>query len=225
MKKEVSDSTKKKRFSFGSKANVNAKSGILFKALKPFMSLDTSANIEGGFKGIGESAIKSTISNTILSDFIETAEDDTHIKKIKNYNITAYQNSISFMKMYTPYFNMIKMEDESINFSKLDETLEKSKGYYELLATTEDGPQKVLRFNIKAFRNNYSLADLPKMNLKFYSVEVGSMDVSMLNAEKEFDFGKDKEPITSSEILNEQTDEVNKVIVYDVILSGISSNE
>jgi hypothetical protein len=117
------------------------------------------------------------------------------------------------------------MEDESINFSKLDETLEKSKGYYELLATTEDGPQKVLRFNIKAFRNNYSLADLPKMNLKFYSVEVGSMDVSMLNAEKEFDFGKDKEPITSSEILNEQTDEVNKVIVYDVILSGISSNE
>jgi hypothetical protein len=199
----------------------------LFKAIKPLIDVSAGGGIDTGFSRLGESFVKATISNTVLSDFIKIADGDPSIEKIENCKISAYPESITFLKMYTPYFNMIDLKKDSINFQKVDETLEKGKGYYELMG--DNGVKKIiLRFNIKAFRNNYNLVDLTKMNLMFFSIKVGKMNISDLNISKEFDFNKKEKMITSAELLN-NSDTNNKeeeaVLVYDVILAGIKSHE
>ena len=210
----------------GANANVNIKTGIIFKAIKPFVDINVGGGLEAGISRLEESAVKATISNTILSDFIEISDKDSNIEKTTNFEISAFQDSITFMKMYTPYLNMIKMQDDSINFQKIDETLEKGKGYYELIASDEKGKIIILRFNIRAFRNNYNLVDLTKMNLTFYSVKVGKMDVDNLEAKKEFDLTKKAEMITSDEILTgKSTDQKSTAEVFDVILAGIKTHE
>lgn len=213
----------------------SVKTGTLFSVLEPLLSIGIKGNLETGFSNISESAIRTTISNTVLSDFIKVADSDKNIVKIKDYKVSAYTNSIAFMKMYSPYFNMInlrnneiELKDASINFQKVDETLEKGKGYYELVGENTSRSKIVLRFNFKAFRNNYNLVDLTRMNLMFYSVKVGTMEIDNLDANKEFDFKKKDSVITADEILS-GTENASKssadVIVYDVILAGINSHE
>jgi hypothetical protein len=207
------------------------KTGILFKALEPLINLNLKGKLETGFSSMGESAFKTTISNTVLSDFIKLADNDDNIEKTINYKVSAYHNSITFMKMYSPYFNMVnlrknenELQDASINFQKVDKTLEKGKGYYELVGENDSDNKVVLRFNFKAFRNNYNLVDLTRMNLMFYSVKVGNMDIDNLDASKEFDFTKKDKIITSSEIMEGIQEDNHKqkyVSVYDVILAGI----
>jgi len=205
--------------------------GIAFKALSPFLKLKADGEGRAEISRIGESFVRTMISNTVLSDYIQNAEKDVSIEKIEGYKVGAHPGSISFMKMYTPYFSMFKLDNEVVNFSNIDEVLEKGKGYYELIAEKEtETEKKVLRFNIKAFRNNYSLVDLPKMDLKFYAIEVGKMNVADLDAKKEFSsisngesfnvediIESSKKPTDSSEVKDN-----NDSIVYDVILAGIS---
>ncbi|WFN37906.1 DUF6414 family protein [Methanomicrobium antiquum] len=79
--------------------------------------------------------MKKYISNTILSDFTRDAELGGSFEKIKDYKLKAYPESIAYLKMYTPYFGMLKIEDTPVNLEKIDEILEKVRGYYELVAT------------------------------------------------------------------------------------------
>jgi len=215
----------------GASAEGGVGTGIAFKALSPFLNIKADSKASADISRLGESIVRTTISNTVLSDYIKIADEDNSIEKIKGYNVSAYEGSISFIKMYSPYFSMVNMNDEAINISKIDEVLEKGKGYYELIAEKAD-EKKVLRFNIKAFRNNYSLVDLTRMNLEFYAIEVGKMDLAYLDAKKEFSsIGNDgivtaNNIIGSSEKTTESSEvEENNSIVYDVILAGISSNE
>ena len=55
-----------------------------------------------------------------------------------------------------------------IDITKIEEAIEKGRGYYEFLATIE-GQDIVLRFNRNAFRNSYTMSDLPKMRLTYYA--------------------------------------------------------
>jgi hypothetical protein len=224
IKSEVKNQGRHSRSLFGAKAKMEGKTGILFKALKPFLNISAEGNINGEFSRIGETLLKTTITTTVLTDYIKIAEDDKKILKIKDHTVSAYKDSITFIKMYTPFFNMIEMKNEQINFTKIDETLEKIKGLYELIAENNTGDKKILRFNIKAFRNNYNLSDLLKMHLTFYSIEVGKMYVEQLNAKNEFDFIKD-DIITSETILNDKENNDKQVLIYDVILAGITSDE
>jgi hypothetical protein len=224
IKSEIKDQGKSKKSFFGTRAKIEGKTGILFKALKPFLNISAEGNVDGEFSRVGETVLKTTITNTVLTDYIKIAVDDEKISKIKDYTVSAYKDSITFIKMYTPFFNMIEMKNEQINFSKIDETLEKTKGLYELIAENNRGDKKILRFNIKAFRNNYNLSDLLKIRLTFYSIEVGKMYVEQLNAKNEFNFLKD-DIITSEAILNGKEKDDEEIIIYDVILAGITSNE
>lgn len=199
-----------------------AKTGVLFKAIKPIIDINLGAGLESSISRLGESAVKTTISNTVLSDFIICAEKDDKIEKTSGHKIYAYKDSITFFKMYTPYLKMIKLHDENINHIEADETLENGKGYYELIAENEQGNRKVLRFNIQAFRNNYKLVDLTKMDLTFYSVRVGQLNIDNLVAQKEFEIDQEKE-LTIDEVLQTRT-ENNRTLanVYDVIIAGIN---
>ena len=78
----------------------------------------------------------------------------------------------------------------------------------------------VFRFNIEAFRNNYGIADLTKMNLVYYGVKVGSVDISLLDISNEFN-GEKITTINSAFDIEENTVGKNVVDVYDIMLAGI----
>jgi hypothetical protein len=224
VKNEIKNKQTKIKFLGNTGAKAEVKTGILFKALSPFIKINLGSNISGEVARAGERVLQTTISNTVLTDYTNIANQDSKVSKLIDYMVFAYKESISFIKMYTPYFNMIKLENAQINFSAIDETLEKSKGFYELIAENEEGNKKILRFNIEAFRNNYNLVDLTKMRLTFYSIEVGKMSLDQLKIKNEFDFDRNEKIISSSDILNTIQKTEEYLPFYDVVLAGIIPN-
>ena len=64
--------------------------------------------------------------------------------------------------MYSSYLSVVPKELLPFDFDveKLNEAVLGERGYYAMLLKTESVPSSVLRFNINAFKNNYSLACL-----------------------------------------------------------------
>ena len=92
-----------------------------------------------------------------------------------------------------------------------------------LVAEKIDGDKEkcILRFNIDAFRNNYGISDIVKMNLKYYAIKVGESTEASLNIEEEFKADYEDSTITS---LTDNVDEVEDkelLTVYDVVLAGV----
>ena len=226
---------KTKKGKTGAKAEASGeagvKSGFLIEALKPFLDLKLGVSSEFKLSKLGETIVEKTISNTILTDFISTADKDKNITKFEGCKLTAYKNSSAFFKMFTPYLKMVKNVDIPIDLSTMDEPLRAGKGYYELLLNEDKGQsQAILRFNIAAFRNSYNLADLTKMKLKIYCVEVGKMKLETLDMVKEFESLEDDDKVTTvqdvesvEEDAKEQSDK--EIEVYDVILAGTVYND
>ncbi|HBL8476960.1 TPA: hypothetical protein LTU91_003108, partial [Listeria monocytogenes] len=99
------------------------------------------------------------------------------------------------------------------------------RGYYQMLLGSEPVPKTVLRFNINAFKNSYTLADLSKMNLTYYGIKVGTCTMNQLSMENEFKFEKKKNEIDVTEIVTgEKNEDKNDLLdVYDVVLGGVIS--
>lgn len=108
----------------------------------------------------------------------------------------------------------------SLNLALMDEALDSGRGYYELMAEC-DGETVVLRFNIKAFRNNYFISDLVKMNMDYHAIEVGTVDIGSLTMESEFGDKKEKEINVFDMIDNNDINNSEEIKVYDVILAGV----
>ena len=168
--------------------------------------------------------IKTTISNTALSDFVEVvSEPDSDISCMKGYSIYIMPNSIAYFQTITPYLVMTEGQihvdgDLAINMNKMYDTLRLGKGYYELLAIK--GTEKaIFRFNNEAFKNNYGISDLLQMNLCFYGVEVGKGKPDQFDFSKMFtDEGKvltDFDQVMSEKEANEP------LPIYDIILAGV----
>ena len=86
---------------------------------------------------------------------------------------------------------------------------------------TGRGETVVLRFNIKAFRNNYFISDLVKMNLDYHAIEVGTVNVGSLTMESEFGDNQEKEINGFDMIDNTLSAGSDEIKVYDVILAGV----
>lgn len=213
----------------------NAKVGKNFLSLiKASISLNGSANIEKS----KDSILKSTITNTLLSDFVEFAKSDENNNQIdifRGFKVDSINQSLTFLKMYSPYFRMFKEDTEytkdfnEFNFIEVDDILKGAKGYYELLAI--NGNEKViLRFNINSFRNSYTLTDLTKMDLTYYAIKVGKCKLEDLLIENEFPKENDiMKKLTAEEIFNERmTDDVDDtnytLNIYDVLLAGVDGD-
>lgn len=56
--------------------------------------------------------------------------------------------------------------------------------YDEILLKTEKDKKNILRFNLKAFKNNYNLVDLSKMKLTYYGIKVGTCSEDNLSIDK-----------------------------------------
>lgn len=190
----------------------------------PFLGGDISTEIDMNLGYKSNSLIKTTLSNTVLTDFLEKIKkDDKRILRFPDYTVKAYKNSIAYFKMFTPYLIMTKsdIESEGITFeaAKMDEAFKSGKGYYEMVAANGEN-SCVFRFNIEAFRNNYGIADLTKMNLVYYGIKVGSVDISLLDISNEFN-GEKITTINSAFDIEENTVGKNVVDVYDIMLAGI----
>ena len=217
-KKEAVDIKKRendKKFNGGIKANLEAKLNWFSK-----FKLAGEVKTDAEYSYLSNNLIKTTILNTVLTDYVYVARDDNQIKKFRNFKLMAYPESLSFMKMYAPYLIIGKDVNEQFDLSKLDEALKNARGYYELIASN-DNEKYILRFNIKAFRNNYGISDLIKMNLTYHAIEVGEFSEERLKMQNEFT--TPIKNITATEMLDGTVGTIDETIlkVYDVILAGI----
>lgn len=95
-----------------------------------------------------------------------------------------------------------------------------------MLLNSEKEPTCVLRFNINAFKNDYSLADLSKMNLSYYGVKVGECTNEQLSLDKEFQINSSNNiPDIDSIVTGKEEVKKNNLDVYDIVLAGVMSIE
>lgn len=170
--------------------------------------------------------IESTVTNTLLTDYINIASKDNNIRKFHKTGVHAPENSVTMYKMYSSYLNIVPKEEIPIDIEQLNNALLGERGYYQMLLNGEEHPTCVLRFNITAFKNNYSLADLSKMNLSYFGVKVGTCTEDQLSMEKEFEFEKEKKMTSAIEVVTgEKTKYKNQLLdVYDIVLAGVMSD-
>ena len=181
---------------------------------------------------------KNILENTLLADFISILEADTRrtknkrcagIEIFKNITVRPEVNSLTYFMLIAPFLNMldenvpIKTDDGqemNLNLKKIGEAINEGRGYYEFVADI-DGQEIILRFNQAAFRNNYTMSDLPKMQLSYYAIKVGSIDKNDLKVEKEFEFGTAKSSKRLDYTGVNTSNTAVKVNVYDVVLAGV----
>lgn len=169
-------------------------------------------------------AFDRTLKNTLLTDYIEIAYEDDHVKKFGNSGVYAPENSVTLYKMVSSYLTIVPKEEMPIDMEKLNEAILGERGYYDMLLKTEKEKKSVLRFNLKAFKNNYNLVDLSKMQLTYYGIKVGECNEDNLSIEKEFTVKSKEEKITPEDIIDgkkSESDEQDELTVYDVVLAGV----
>lgn len=188
----------------------------------PFLGASGELSAGAGALVAGRSILSKTLSNTILTDYLAKADDDPRVVKLRELQVTASKDSMAFVKMFTPYMVMLKMDDVPVDLARLDEVLVGAKGYYELLGESSNGSKRVLRFNLKAFRNNYGLTDLGRMRLVFHGVLVGKTSERDLSMAAEMSGGAPARPVTAADIVDGTTSENEGLLdVFDVLLAGV----
>ena len=209
-----------------SKEIANKTSAGLFAKLSwlPFLGGEASTELSTDFSYKGNSLLTTTLSNTVLTDFLSKIENDQErIVEFEGYGVKAYKNSIAYFKMFTPYLTMTKSDATSdgvsFDLSRMDEAFESGKGYYEMIAANQENNRFIFRFNISAFRNNYGIADLTKMDLTYYGVRVGKVNMNLLDINKEFNF--EQETISSAFDIENGPSTSDETEVYDIILAGV----
>lgn len=214
-----------KIFSFLSGATINAEAGI-------------NANLSKKSDRIA----KNILENTLLADFISLLESDKRRSKNKRCSgisifpsvvVRPEVNSFSYLMLVAPFLSVINGElpiktsdgqSMKLDITKIEEAIEKGRGYYEFVATI-DGKDVIFRFNRNAFRNSYTMSDLPKMQLTYYAIHVGAINISDLQVQKEFEFGTSNIPKRIDYAVASEGDNSTPMTeVYDVVLAGIVEN-
>ena len=188
----------------------------------PFLGASGELSAGAGASAAGKSILSKTLSNTILTDYLAQADGDSRVVQLRGLRVTAPKDSMAYMKMFTPYMVLLKLDDVPFDLARMDEVLADAKGYYELLGEAADGTKCVLRFNIKAFRNNYGLTDLGRMRLVFHGVLVGQASEAALGMEAELSGSENKMTVTAVELVDGVDTSIKDLLdVYDVMLAGV----
>ena len=221
------------------KTKASGTAGIsgVFKAI---LGLETKieANLELGSSLNTNKMAKNILKNTILTDFINILEkEDSSIENFKNYKIFVEKDSLSYIVMISPYMTMlgkgngIKAGEFDLFIDKIDNAVKSGKGYFEFVGE-KDKNKVILRFNINAFKNNYKISDLLKMNLSIYAIKVGTTTLEKLNINNELNLdekitiGKDNPSyVEETENNSEQDDKKRELNVYDVLLAGVEKDD
>ena len=213
--------------------------GTLWKALiKANLDVTAKGSMDVSFNT--NHIASNIVTNTILTDFIDIIEKDpgsNGIKKFVGYTVSAPKESMSYIALLSPYLSMLKSGtaipagEFSIAADKLDNTIKSAKGYYDFLGTKHDD-QIILRFNMKAFKNNYKVTDLLKMHLSIYAIKVGKCSLDKLDVNSELSIDpssikkKDNPSYSKPELGVVPKDDLNRELdVYDVLLAGVETND
>lgn len=128
-KMKTSEEIKDKSKEFASKTSAK-----LFAKLSwlPFIGGEAETGVSADFSYNASSLLKTTLSNTVLTDFLEKIKGDTQrIIKFDGYSVKAYKNSIAFFKMFMPYLKITNSdfvsEGFSFDLSRMDEAFESGK--------------------------------------------------------------------------------------------------
>ena len=136
--------------------------------------------------------VESQITSTLLSNFKKFATDkkgSSKVERLDNVKLFIEKDSPAFYRNITPVLDMIsditKMnsitDDDKNNFKgieikNIERTLDRLSGYYEIKGISSESNESVFIFNISGLRNNYTLSDLTKMDVKLYGIKVGEVD-------------------------------------------------
>lgn len=187
-----------------------------------YLKASLLANIGGKVSNDVNQVLINSFRSTLLTDYINIINNgsDESIKEFNEGKVFAMQNSVSMYKSLSSYLNIIPKDQLPFDMQKLNEAILGERGYYEMLLEA-DGKKYVLRFNISAFRNNYTLVDLPKMELSFYGVKVGRCKEKQLEIGSEFNSIEKEEPTAERIIDGDVEVEQNDLEIYDIVLAGI----
>lgn len=224
-KQTVETKKNQNQTSLGGKFGIGPMFSKIFESL-----FSVEGHMGGNLNRTSEKYVEKTLTNAILSDFKNLAEnEDIGITKFSEYKLSYVENSIAHFQTISPYLSMVEGdivldEEVSININKMHETLKLGKGYYEILAKKNDN-ECIVRFNNKAFVNNYNLTDLSQMQLTLYGVKVGLIDKNQLNFQNAINsLGFKNEVVTSisEEPVNSSYNNEQSILeMYDIILAGV----
>lgn len=191
----------------------------------PFLGASAEAGAGVSVAQSNQGILSKTLSNTILTDYLEQMTSDERIRKLEGIRVSAPAGSMAHTKMFTPYLMILNTKEQGVDLALLDEALATAKGYYEMLGQNAEGAERcVLRFNIRAFRNNYGLTDLARMQLVFHGVLVGASDEGSLTMAAEMS-QQDPAPskLTADDLINGTAAGTAsaRLDVYDVIFAGV----
>jgi hypothetical protein len=230
----------------GANAEAEAGGGTSSKGVPKLFSFLSGVTLDANAKGHvdinhkSEKVAKNILENTLLADFLDLLNKDEK-KKEKNKTCTSIKffekltmypevNSFSFLMLAAPFFTMLKGDvpipnsdgnEFRLDISKIEEAIVRGRGYYEFIATP-NGKEIIFRFNSSAFRNNYTMSDLPKMQLSLYSIFVGTTNKQRLDLSTEFEFGTKNKNRVVYGLEDEQSETKGKIDVYDVVMAGIA---
>ncbi|WEG19277.1 DUF6414 family protein (plasmid) [Alkalihalophilus pseudofirmus] len=237
----IEETVKEKRTggNFQGEAGAGVKAGQGIRRLLDTLLVDVDGKVglDGSIFREKTNLVQSSISNTILTDFIQTVNrqrrKEKEIERLEGYEVKIVEDSIAYFQRISPYLlftegNVDLGDGINMNISKMQDALKIGKGYYELLAINNDGQEVITRFNNAVFRNNYSVSDLDQMNLVFYGIKVGKLKKDLLNFKKLMEIYS-KANIDELEALKrkfqqkdkQKVDTSNNLDVYDIILAGV----
>lgn len=204
------------------------------------ITVNASAKGNADINHKSEKIAKNILENTLLADFLDLLSRDgrrkeknrvcSSIKLFEDLTMHPEKNSFSFLMLAAPFFTMLEGDvpipntnvagkNFNLDVSKIEDAVARGRGYYEFISDFE-GKEVIFRFNSSAFRNNYTMSDLPKMQLSLYAIHVGKTDKSRLDLSNEFQFGVENK--SRADYINASApDEIIELEVYDVVLAGI----
>jgi hypothetical protein len=91
-------------------AEARAKAAAKFNWL-PFFGGSAEAGAAASASAVGRSILNKTLSSTILTDYLSKLGDLSGIERLEGLTVTACSDSADYMKMYTPYLAMLKIDE------------------------------------------------------------------------------------------------------------------
>ncbi|MCC9987428.1 hypothetical protein HK339_00875, partial [Streptococcus agalactiae] len=102
----------------------------------------------------------------------------------------------------------------------IERTFDRLSGYYEIKGISTESKENIFRFNISGLRNNYTLSDLTKMDVKLYGIKVGEVDSIDLSFDTMIDrLSNQRQSQVGADFDDEQVTE--KIPIYDVLVAGV----
>lgn len=180
--------------------------------------------------------VESQITSTLLSNFKKFATNkkgSSKVERLDNVKLFIEKDSPAFYRNITPVLDMIsditKMnsitDDDKNNFKgieikNIERTLDRLSGYYEIKGISSESNESVFIFNISGLRNNYTLSDLTKMDVKLYGIKVGEVDSIDLSFNTMIDrLSNQRQSQLGADFDEEQNNE--KIPIYDVLVAGV----